>query len=66
MPYEALRRQQQRVALARALARTPNSVAREPILNLDTACERRSAPKLPILVETGTTAIFVTHDNTKP
>ncbi len=64
MPHELSGGQQQRVALARALAPQPDILMLdEPFSNLDTSLrEQVRADVRKILRETGTTAIFVTHD----
>lgn len=57
--------QAQRVALARSLAPRPRALLLdEPLSALDTALRRRLARDLArILRETGTTAVYVTHDH---
>ncbi|MFS8639405.1 MAG: ABC transporter ATP-binding protein [Symbiobacteriaceae bacterium] len=63
-PHELSGGQQQRVALARALAPRPEILLLdEPFSNLDADLRRRVREEVrDILRQTGTTAIFVTHD----
>ncbi len=63
-PHELSGGQQQRVALARALAPAPRLLLLdEPFSNLDAALREQLAADLrALLVATGTTALFVTHD----
>jgi iron(III) transport system ATP-binding protein len=63
-PHELSGGQQQRVALARALApRPPLILLDEPLSNLDVQERLRLRQEVrAILKETGTSAIFVTHD----
>ncbi len=64
MPHELSGGQQQRVALARALAPNPEVLLLdEPFSNLDTDLRVHIRNDVrQILRETGTTAVFVTHD----
>ncbi len=64
MPYHLSGGQQQRVALARALAPQPSILLLdEPFSNLDTALRQQVRAEVrQLLRQTGTTAIFVTHD----
>ena len=64
MPHQLSGGQQQRVALARALAPEPRVVLLdEPFSNLDAALRNRVRDEVKeILLEAGTTALFVTHD----
>ncbi|GAA4696034.1 thiamine transport system ATP-binding protein [Promicromonospora umidemergens] len=59
--------EQQRVALARALAPRPRLLLLdEPLSALDRQLRERLAGEVRVaLVETGTTAVFVTHDHTE-
>ena len=63
-PHELSGGQQQRVALARALAPRPKLILLdEPLSNLDVQVRLRLRQEVrSILKETGTSAIFVTHD----
>ena len=63
-PYQLSGGQQQRVALARALAPQPPSVLLdEPLSNLDVQVRLRLREEIrDILKATGTSAVFVTHD----
>ncbi|MBM7571240.1 ABC transporter ATP-binding protein [Aquibacillus albus] len=63
-PYELSGGQQQRVALARALAPNPSLLLfDEPFSNLDANLQYKIREDLrKILKKTGTTSIFVTHD----
>ncbi len=63
-PHELSGGQQQRVALARALAPQPALILLdEPLSNLDVQVRQRLRHEIRhILKETGTSAIFVTHD----
>ena len=63
-PHELSGGQQQRVALARALAPRPQLLLLdEPFSNLDVDLRERLAQEVRgILKDTGTTALFVTHD----
>ena len=63
-PHELSGGQQQRVALARAMAPNPRLLLLdEPFSNLDVDLRERLAQELRgILKATGTTALFVTHD----
>ena len=67
MPHELSGGQQQRVALARALAPQPHILLLdEPFSNLDTALRTQVRAQIrEVLSEIGTTAIFVTHDQTE-
>ncbi|HET6688749.1 MAG TPA: ABC transporter ATP-binding protein [Rubrobacter sp.] len=64
MPHQLSGGQQQRVALARALAPEPRVVLLdEPFSNLDAALRSHVRDEVKeILLEAGTTALFVTHD----
>ena len=63
-PHELSGGQQQRVALARALAPRPRlMLLDEPFSNLDVELREQLAAEVrSILKESGTTAVFVTHD----
>ena len=63
-PHELSGGQQQRVALARTLAPRPVVILLdEPFSNLDAALRTQMRKEIPrILRESGSTAIFVTHD----
>jgi iron(III) transport system ATP-binding protein len=63
-PHQLSGGQQQRVALARALAPAPDLILLdEPFSSLDTSLRERLVHELrDILKATGTTALFVTHD----
>jgi iron(III) transport system ATP-binding protein len=63
-PHELSGGQQQRIALARALAPQPRLLLLdEPFSNLDVDLRERLAQEVRrILKDTGTTALFVTHD----
>ncbi len=63
-PHELSGGQQQRVALARALAPGPRlMLLDEPFSNLDVELREQLAPEVrAILKQSGTTAVFVTHD----
>lgn len=63
-PHQLSGGQQQRVALARALAPRPSLILLdEPLSNLDVQVRQRLRQEVrDILKTTGTTAIFVTHD----
>ena len=63
-PHQLSGGQQQRIALARALARAPRLLLLdEPFSNLDVDLRERLAHEVRgILKDTGTTALFVTHD----
>lgn len=63
-PHELSGGQQQRVALARALAPQPTLILLdEPLSNLDVQVRLRLRQEIrDILKSTGTTAVFVTHD----
>lgn len=63
-PHELSGGQQQRVALARALAPRPRLLLLdEPFSNLDVALREQLAAEVRgVLKATGTTAVFVTHD----
>ncbi|MDX1664032.1 MAG: ABC transporter ATP-binding protein [Candidatus Promineifilaceae bacterium] len=64
MPHELSGGQQQRVALARALAPGPRALLLdEPFSNLDTALRAEVRAEVRALLrQTGTTTLFVTHD----
>lgn len=64
MPYQLSGGQQQRVALARALAPAPDLILLdEPFSNLDAALREQVRGEVrAILKQTGTTCLFVTHD----
>ena len=64
LPHQLSGGQQQRVALARALAPEPRVVLLdEPFSNLDAALRNRVRDEVKeILINAGTTALFVTHD----
>lgn len=64
MPYELSGGQQQRVALARALAPSPRALLLdEPFSNLDAALRTEVRAEVrELLRQSGTTTIFVTHD----
>ncbi len=66
-PHQLSGGQQQRVALARALAPSPDLLLLdEPFSSLDTTLRERLAQELrQIIKDSGTTALFVTHDQTE-